>query len=603
MNPRPYALPVSLFPLADSLPSGLVLHRSDRILFANRAMSRLTGYTADELAQMDFWAFFPKAAQGKVQEWGRMRLQGEHPPARYETLIVIKSGEERWVELTLSCEAIDGARTVLCSYLDITDRKRAEAAQAQSRQLLAQIIDGDPVPTLVINARHIVTHWNQACEQITGIRAADIVGTRKHWTAFYDHERPIMADLIVSGEIETITRHYGQKKLRRSPVVASAYEAEDFFPHFGENGRWLYFTAAPLRNAAGATIGAIETLQDITERRNAEDELRQMHTSLEAKVAQRTVELQDAKATLERDIARRETAEAELRARYSELKDLNSRLSDTQQQLVQSEKMASIGQLAAGVAHEINNPIGYVNSNIRSLKSYIAQLLGVVDAYQAREVALPEPDRAALAAARKAADFDFLREDVTQLLAESEEGTERVRKIVQDLRDFSRTEATQDWQSVDLRRGLDSTLNIASNEIKYRAEVVRDYGEMPLVECLPSQLNQVFMNLFVNAAQAMPEGHRGLITVRTGTEPTGEAVWIEVADNGSGMPADVMARIFDPFFTTKPVGKGTGLGLSLSYGIIQKHHGHIGVTSTPGAGTTFRIVLPVHRALTDGATP
>ena len=601
MNLSPYSISGTLFPLAESLSSGILLHRGDSILFANKAMSRLTGFTAEELSGKPFWAFFPPPVCNTIRDRGRNRLKGEHPAARYETVIITKSVEERWVELAVSQEDIEGERAVVCSFIDITERKRAEAAQKQTQQLLTQIIDGDPVPTFVINAKHVITHWNQACEQVIGMSAADLIGTTKQWSAFYNTERPIMADLIVSGEIENLLRLYGDKKLRRSPVIDGAYEAEDFFPQMGEHGRWLYFTAAPLRNALGEVIGAIETLQDITERKNAETELLRMQADLEATVAIRTEQLLQAKTTLEQDIARRETAENELLTRYAELTELNCLLQEAQQQLVQSEKMASIGQLAAGVAHEINNPIGYVNSNIRSLKGYVGQILELLDTYEARETALPAEDLTAIKAAKKAADFEFLREDIGQLLSESEEGTERVRKIVQDLRDFSRAETTQNWQAVDLRHGLDSTLNIASNEVKYKADVVREYTDIPMVECLPSQLNQVFMNLFVNAAQAMPDNRRGTITVRTGL--AGEEVWIEVADNGAGIPAAILDKVFDPFFTTKPVGKGTGLGLSLSYGIIQKHNGRISVSSTPGVGTTFRITLPIHHQAPVGATP
>ena len=595
----PYPLPAALFPLADSVCAGLLLHRGGKILYANRAMSWLSGFSPDELAGMDFWEFHPGNVGAAIRQKGQAWLAGECPANRYETVIRAKSGEKRWVELLVTQEDIQQERTIVCSFIDITERRNAEAAQKQAQQLLTQIIDADPVPTLVINARHIVTHWNQACEQVIGLKAADLVGTCRHWSAFYPSERPIMADLIVSGRIETLMGLYGEKKLRRSRLIEGAYEAEDFFPQMGDKGRWLYFTAAPLRNAQGEVIGAIETLQDISERKAAEMELLRMQADLEAQVAHRTEQLQQAKASLEQDIARREQTEEELLRRYAELTELNCNLQSTRQQLVQSEKMASIGQLAAGVAHEINNPIGYVSSNIRSLKGYVEQLLQVVDCYQERESALPAEDRTHVQSVRKKVDFEYLRDDIQQLLDESEEGTNRVRQIVQDLRDFSRSETAQDWQAVDLHHGLDSTLNIASNEIKYRADVVREYGRLPMVECLPSQLNQVFMNLFVNAAQAMPEGHRGTITVRTGQE--GEQVWIEVADDGQGIPPETIDKIFDPFFTTKPIGRGTGLGLSLSYGIVQKHNGRIGVQSVRGAGTTFRITLPIQHEAATGA--
>jgi PAS domain S-box-containing protein len=265
--------------------------------------------------------------------------------------------------------------------------------------------------------------------------------------------------------------------------------------------------------------------------------------------------------------------------------------------LRQSEKLASLGQLAAGMAHEINNPVSFVHSNIGSLKEYFESLLRVLEHLETHEELIAgtgEPGRAWVAevdALKAQTDYAFLKDDIPALLAESLDGIERVRRIVQDLRDFSRAEGCQDWERVDLRAGLDSTLNIAKNEIKHRADVVREYGEMPLVECMPAQLNQVFMNLLVNAAQAMPEGRRGTITVRCGQ--AGDEVWVEVADDGAGIPPENLKKIFDPFFTTKPVGKGTGLGLSLSYGIVEKHHGRIEVQSQPGAGTTFRITLPI----------
>ena len=281
----------------------------------------------------------------------------------------------------------------------------------------------------------------------------------------------------------------------------------------------------------------------------------------------------------------------EQRRHIEELKALNLRIEEAREQLLQSEKLAAIGQLAAGVAHEINNPVGYVGSNIGTLKRYVEDLFGLLEAYWSAEAALPEPERARMEEARRRADLDFLREDVASLLAECEEGLGRVKKIVSDLRDFSRVDRAE-WQWADVHQGLDSTLNIVWNELKYKAEVRKEYGELPEIECMPSQLNQVFMNLLVNAAQAIEE--RGVITIRTGTD--GKAwVWVEVEDTGKGIPPEHLRRIFEPFFTTKPVGKGTGLGLSLSYGIVERHGGRIDVRSEVGKGTVFRVWLPVTR--------
>ena len=265
-----------------------------------------------------------------------------------------------------------------------------------------------------------------------------------------------------------------------------------------------------------------------------------------------------------------------------DLKELNSKLSDAQSKLIQSEKLASIGQLAAGVAHEINNPIGFVTSNLASLKTYARQLLSLIDAYE-------QGNDENIARVRQAIELDFLRDDLPALIAESQDGLARVTKIVQDLKNFSRIDDTG-RQLADLNAAMESTLNVVWNELKYKAELVRELGDIPKVDCVPAQINQVFTNLLVNAAQAIPQ--RGKIFVRSRREA--ETVCFEIEDTGHGMSEDVQRRIFEPFFTTKPVGQGTGLGLSISYDIIvKKHGGRLEVISQPGRGTRFLITLPL----------
>ncbi len=282
-------------------------------------------------------------------------------------------------------------------------------------------------------------------------------------------------------------------------------------------------------------------------------------------------------------------------AKAEELEAAHRELQASHEQLLQSEKLASIGQLAAGVAHEINNPVGYVYSNLGSLQKYIDNLFQMIEGYEQLEQ-LTSPDEVVMKSLQKLKqelDLEYLKEDVRDLVSESREGISRVKGIVQDLKDFSHVDEAE-WQWADLHRGLDSTLNIVNNEIKYKAEVVKEYGELPEVECLASQLNQVFMNLLVNAAHAIED--RGMITLRTGHE--NDKVWVAVSDTGSGITAENLKNIFDPFFTTKDVGTGTGLGLSLSYGIVQKHGGHIEVDSEVGKGTTFTVHLPVKQPQT-----
>ena len=277
-----------------------------------------------------------------------------------------------------------------------------------------------------------------------------------------------------------------------------------------------------------------------------------------------------------------------LQAERARQEQLLHELAQAQGQLLQSEKMASIGQLAAGVAHEINNPVSFVNANLGSLQRYVAGLLDMVAAYEQYEAELAPATRAALAQIKQAADLDYVREDMPALLAESLDGLQRVKSIVQGLKEFSHVDEAQ-VQRANLETYLETTVKIVWNELKYKVELVREYSGIPEVDCMPAQLSQVFMNLLVNAGQAIHE--QGRITLRTGHDARN--VWVEVEDTGSGIRPEHLSRIFDPFFTTKPVGQGTGLGLSISYGIVRKHGGQIEARSEVGSGTCFRVTLPL----------
>lgn len=292
---------------------------------------------------------------------------------------------------------------------------------------------------------------------------------------------------------------------------------------------------------------------------------------------------------------REQYLEERVQARTAELMATNRRLKETNDQLIQAEKMASLGQLAAGVAHEINNPVGYINSNLDTLKAYIGDLLGLLDSYQKSESHIQDRESIEhLRDARKRIDLDFLTEDIQHLIGESLQGVNRVKQIVRDLKGFSHPEPKA-WQLEDLHQGINSTLNIVHNEIKYKAEVVKELGDIPLVECIGPQINQVLLNLLINASQAITD--YGTITITTGFLPATandeDRVFIRISDTGCGITSRVRKKIFDPFFTTKPVGEGTGLGLSVSYGIIQAHRGTIDVTSEVGQGSQFTLTLPV----------
>lgn len=263
-----------------------------------------------------------------------------------------------------------------------------------------------------------------------------------------------------------------------------------------------------------------------------------------------------------------------------------------EERLQQSERLASIGQLAAGVAHEINNPVGFVRSNVEALNNYLHTLLQLVEHYAELEASCTQAHAlAALQAEKQQADLDFLREDAPILVDECRNGLERVRKIVADLREFSR-EGETDWSEADLQNCLESALKLLAGGLPKTVEIKRQYSTLPALRCRPLQLNQVFLALLANAAQAIGE-QPGCITLSSGQSEHGEQ-WVEVSDSGCGIAAEHLAHIFEPFFTTRPVGKGTGMGLAMSFGIIADHGGRIEVQSAPGAGSSFRVSLPLN---------
>ncbi|MBD2487288.1 ATP-binding protein [Aulosira sp. FACHB-615] len=288
--------------------------------------------------------------------------------------------------------------------------------------------------------------------------------------------------------------------------------------------------------------------------------------------------------------------------RTAELKTTLIELQRTQAQVIQNEKMSSLGQLVAGVAHEINNPVNFIHGNITHLSEYIQSLMQILHLYQERYLD-EDPEIQALA---EEIDLDFMIADLDKILPSMKMGTERIRNIVLSLRNFSRMDEA-DFKTVDIHEGIESTLLILQYRLKEKpdypgVEVIRDYGNLPLVECFAGQLNQVLMNILVNAMDALEESFlnsqnstaaKPQITIRTCAFDT-QCIEIAIADNGPGMSEQVKHRIFDPFFTTKPVGKGTGMGMAISYQIItEKHHGKLDCVSTLGEGTEFKIQIPV----------
>jgi signal transduction histidine kinase len=257
-------------------------------------------------------------------------------------------------------------------------------------------------------------------------------------------------------------------------------------------------------------------------------------------------------------------------------------------QLIQREKMASVGQLVAGVAHELNNPIGFVYSNVTTLEDFVRRLRAMLESYRA--AAVPEPERARLQSEWESRKVDYALKYLDSMIQGIREGAERARKIVRDLRVFARSQDDV-WQPVDIHEEIESSLTLLNHLLKDRVTVHRKFGELPQVECVRSQMDQVFLNLLANAAQAIVGP--GAITIDTHRD--GDTAVIGITDTGPGIPPEIIGRLFDPFFTTKPVGEGTGLGLSISYEIVKKHGGEIRAESPPGGGAVFTVRMPLAR--------
>jgi len=533
-----------------------------------------------------------------------------------------------------------------------------ERELVERERALSQIIQGNTIPTFVIDKHHIVTHWNRAIEKLTGYKAKEIVGTNKQWLPFRSKERPLMADVIVDEMDEKEIGKYYVHGWRKSALIEGAYEAEEFFPHIGQEGKWLFFTAAPIKDADGETVGSIETLWDTTERKQAQEALQRAHDELETRVEERTAELRSVNEELRSSEEKYKTlfdsapnpifimdgktyeildVNATALEYYQRSKEELSKLTfldllyekdeeleeglqkltahqccfyprrrhirkegepfyvnivachamhmgmdcliatttdigenvEKEAQLIQASKLATLGTLASGMAHELTQPLNVIQ---------------VASDFFLKKIKRGE---------------EISKDELKTLAEEINSNVDRASKVIKHMRDFAR-QSDLTRTRVSINDPIRDVFKVMGQQLRvHQIEVELDLEEnLPHIMADHNRLEQVFINLVTNAMYAMDD--KGLRwgdkkwqrLLKMKTFPANGQVVLTVSDTGKGIPQEVIDKIFEPFFTTREVGQGTGLGMSISYRIISDYGGTIEVESEVDVGTTFTLKFP-----------
>ncbi|HTG01763.1 MAG TPA: PAS domain S-box protein [Nitrospirota bacterium] len=531
--------------LVETSPDAIVMiDEQGIILFANAATSKILGYETSELIGKPAALLAPErlAADFFSADWRPLPSQfGAIVGKTTESIGLRKDGLEIPVEVSLSGWASGNAARYTAIIRDITDRKRAQVDLLVSRDAIMK--EHEELARLFRFVDAGKREWELTMDCIQDmVILMDAQGAVRRCNRTFK-------DFVGKTYDEVLGRDCRALLADRSLTLPEAFVG-DVNASNASGSRWFRISVYPLRDNSGSiTSGSVMTIHDLTQIKRVTQKLEQTN--------------------------------AEIEKAYTELKQ-------TQAKVLQQEKMASIGQIAAGVAHEINNPIGFMSSNLNTLQKYVLKIIEYFGVSNELAAQATEEAGTKLAEARKRLKMDYVIDDVQKLISESQDGAERVRTIVQNLKSFARVDQA-DARLANINDCIESTLNIVWNELKYKAIVKKEYGDIPQTPCFPQQLNQVFMNLFVNAAHAIEK--QGTITVRTWTE--NGSILASISDTGRGIPQENLTRIFEPFFTTKCPGKGTGLGLSITYDIVKKHNGEITVQSEPGRGTTFVVRIPI----------
>ncbi|HEX5804182.1 MAG TPA: ATP-binding protein [Azospira sp.] len=526
---------------------GILFTSGRRVQQCNPKSAELFGWTSPEaMLGLPGMAFWPSAAD--YEEVGRRARPALSAGGIYDEERPMRRQDGSTFLARIKAKAVDPAAPAAGTIWiaeDITDARRMQQLLLERERQLAQILGGSPIALFVIDNAHRITHWNRACENLTGLAASAVIGSGDAWRGFYDAPRPTMADLIVSGGSEDeIARYYGDG-FSRSQLIPGAVAAEGFFPQMAPAGRWLHFMAAPLRDADGRISGAIETLNDITARKTAERLL-----------ADRSDALQRA---------------------YGDLGEAMQRLTDTQEELVRSEKLAALGAMVAGVAHELNTPIG----NALMLASTLHE--------RSQEF------RDGLAGGLRRSALDAYVDnclDGSRLLIAS---LKRTARLVSSFKRVAVHQSESQRRRFRLAETVSEVVAIVSSGRHGMRPVIREQIPAELtLDSYPGELEQVLISLLGNAITHGFDGRQqGCIDIRAQAGAAPETIVLSVADDGNGIPAEILPRIFDPFFTTKLGVGDSGLGLNIAYNQVTAIlGGQIEVRSTVGEGTCFTLTLP-----------
>ncbi len=619
------------------LPIFVAAISDGRILLANRRVAELFGLEDGKAAGIPLTQYFDDK-NFRVTLYSHLMEKGIYDGM--EASLKKVTGERICVLLSVVLSHFQGEDVLIASFSDITERKRVED--------LYRMLSDKSVAGVYVVQDGVFKYLNDNAASFAGYRPEELIG-RVSTTLIHPEDRDaVRMDGIemVKGtrktprefrivdkaggirwimETVTIIPYEGrpailgnsmnitqlkeaQKQLKQMEALESSVLAA--IPHavLGFENRAVIFANDNVESVFGRKPGELvgkDLATLFAHQADCEKFIRQLQTELQARgvydeepgypLTHRDGRPLDCRVTAAR------IGDGTGNGFVLTFEDISDR-KKAQLQLLQSEKMASIGQLAAGVAHEINNPTGYVSSNLKTMSEYFDGIMGILERYRqflsdVRELVQTAKGNGTLtarmeeiAALEQKLDIDYILKDAPDLIRESREGADRIKEIVLSLKNFAHP-GEDKFAYSDINKNLDSTLNVVWNELKYKVTITKEYGELPDVRCNPQQLNQVFMNILVNAAQAIKV--KGEIFIRT--KAVDDRVEISISDTGSGIPKENLPKIFDPFFTTKAVGKGTGLGLNVAYNIIKKHHGAIEVNSEVGRGTTFTIHVPIEQ--------